>query len=407
MHDQAIPLNPDSRALENIGRETHGENLLLCHTCGSCLSRCHLTETVPEANPRQFVRLLANGWEDLALANRLLWTCTLCNRCTFDCPMGLRMDEAMRAMRGVQVLRGETPPVLHEGVQSALETGNVSMIPSEEFVETVEWLGEEMQEELEDDSFQLPLDVKGVKYVYLPNPREINVVPLHLSANASLFLAMGEPWTLGSEITDVTNWGYFTGDRQAMIRIALRLTEAVEKLEAENLVLTECGHAYWVYARNLERWLGRPPRFRVVSMIELLDQALREGRLRLDPARNPGKTTYHDPCNLGRKGGIYEEPRRVLRASVGEFVEMQPNREAGWCCAGGGGVDRVPESTPLRMQAGRCKAEQILATGAQVVATGCLSCQSTLTELKKHHKLEVEVLTVTELAARALVRDPE
>ena len=405
MPSQALPLNPGSRVFEILGKETHGENLPLCHTCGSCLSRCHLQEAVPEANPRQFIRMLANGWDEALLESRLLWTCTLCNRCTFDCPMGLRMDEVVRAARGLQASRDQSPPVLREGVLSALETGNVSMIPSEEFVETVEWLGEEMQEDQGDDAFQLPLDVKGARYVYLPNPREINVVPMHLSGNAALLQALGESWTLGSELSDVTNWGYFVGDQEAMRKIALRVTEAVEALEAENLVLTECGHGFWVYARNLERWLGRPPGFRVLSMIELLDRGIQEGRLHLDPGKNPGRTTYHDPCNLGRKGGLYEEPRRVLRAAVGEFVEMQPNREAAWCCAGGGGVDRVPESTPVRMQAGRFKADQIVRTGARVVATGCLSCQSTITELKKHHKLEVEVLTVTQLAVRALVRD--
>ncbi|MEW6443795.1 MAG: (Fe-S)-binding protein [bacterium] len=400
----SLPLNPDSGMLEILSEEAHGGKLALCHTCGACLSRCHLRDVVPEANPRRFVRMVANGWEEAALESRFLWTCTLCNRCTFDCPMGLRMDEVVRAARGVQARRGQTPPVLQEGIQSALETGNVSMIPKEEFVETAEWLEEELQGELEDEAFRFPLDVKGAKYVYLPNPREINIVPMHLMQNALLLNELGETWTLGSEISDVTNWGYFAGDRDATRRIALRVAEAVETLEAENLVLTECGHAFWVYARNLEHWIGRKPRFRVLSMIELIDQGIREGRLRLDPEKNPQLTTYHDPCNLGRKGGLLEEPRRVLKAAVKEFVEMRPCGMEGWCCGGGGGVDRVPESTDTRLQTGKYKMDQIAKTGARVVATGCLSCQSTLNDLKKHYKVNVEILTVTELASRALVR---
>ncbi|MGW8321173.1 MAG: 4Fe-4S dicluster domain-containing protein, partial [Thermodesulfobacteriota bacterium] len=149
-------LKQHSRSIEYLGRAITGKNPDLCQVCGSCLSRCFLKDVVPEANPRKFVRMVCNGWEDLALESRFLWTCTLCNRCTFDCPMGIRMDEVVRAVRGVQAERGDTPSVLQDGVESALETGNVSMIPKDEFVDTVEWLEEELQDDLEDESFCFP-----------------------------------------------------------------------------------------------------------------------------------------------------------------------------------------------------------------------------------------------------------
>jgi Fe-S oxidoreductase len=396
-------LEKDSRAIELLGKAITGKNIFLCHTCGSCLSRCFLKDVVPEVNPRKFVRMVCNGWEDVALESRFLWTCTLCNRCTFDCPMGIRMDEVVRAVRGVQAERGETPSVLQDGVESALETGNVSMIPRDEFVDTVEWLEEEMQDDLEDESFSFPIDRKGAKYVFLPNPREINIIPMHFMGNAKILHALGESWTVGSGLSDVTNWGYFVGDPEATRKIALRVAEAVEALEAETLVLTECGHGFKVYARDLEGWIGRKPGFKVVSILELIARGIREGRLRMDPEQNPECTTYHDPCNLGRKGGVFEAPREILLATVKEFVEMWPNRVASLCCGGGGGTDRVPEMAQIRFEAGRAKIDQIVRTGAKVVATGCLSCMSTLHELKKHHKLDVEITTVAALASKALV----
>ena len=399
----SISFKRDSRVMQLLDRESTGRKLLLCHTCGSCLSRCFLKDAVPEVNPRKFVRMVCNGWEDLALESRFLWTCTLCNRCTFDCPMGIRMDEVVRAVRGVQAERGETPSVLQDGVESALETGNVSMIPRDEFVDTVEWLEEEMQDDLEDESFSFPIDRKGAKYVFLPNPREINIIPMHFMGNAKILHALGESWTVGSGLSDVTNWGYFVGDPEATRKIALRVAEAVEALEAETLVLTECGHGFKVYARDLEGWIGRKPGFKVVSILELIARGIREGRLRMDPEQNPERTTYHDPCNLGRKGGVFEAPREILLATVKEFVEMWPNRVASLCCGGGGGTDRVPEMAQIRFEAGRAKIDQIVRTGAKVVATGCLSCMSTLHELKKHHKLDVEITTVAALASKALV----
>ncbi len=402
---QSPALKRDSKILKLLKKEPTGKKLLLCHTCGSCLSRCFLKEAVPEVNPKKFVRMVSNGWDELAAESRFLWTCTLCNRCTFDCPMGLKMDEVVRAARGVEFSRGKTPSVLKDGVESALKTGNVSMIPKDEFEETVEWLEEELQEELEDEEFHFPINEKGTKYLFLPNPREINVSPMQFMANAKMLHALGETWTVSSELSDVTNWGYFVGDPKATKKIALRVTEAVEALEAETLVLTECGHGFKVYARDLEGWINRKPKFKVVSIIELIAQGIKNKRLRFDPEKNPGRSTYHDPCNLARKGGIYEEPREVIKAVTEEFVEMLPNREEGWCCGGGGGIDRVPESTEIRMTAGKVKVDQIMKIEPQIVATGCLSCQSTLNELKKKYQFKADILSVVQLASRALVME--
>ncbi len=56
-----------------------------------------------------------------------------------------------------------------------------------------------------------------------------------------------------------------------------------------------------------------------------------------------------------------------------------------------------------RIQAGKIKAEQIRATGANIVATPCHNCIDQLMELNKHYKLDIEIKTVTELVADALI----
>jgi len=94
---------------------------------------------------------------------------------------------------------------------------------------------------------------------------------------------------------------------------------------------------------------------------------------------------------------------RKTSSSVAEWVEMHPNREWNWCCGGGGGADYVAETKAAREAAGRLKASQITATGAAVVATGCLSCWSTLQDIVKHNGLGVEVRTMGQILARALV----
>ena len=133
---------------------------------------------------------------------------------------------------------------------------------------------------------------------------------------------------------------------------------------------------------------------------------LNDGRIRLDPTRNPAPVTYHDPCNLVRNGGVVEEPRQVLRQAVMTFLEMCPNREQNWCCGGGGGMLSMTEFAKRRIEAVRKKAEQIKATGAKIVATSCHNCLDQLQEINKHYRLGVEVKLLVELVNNALVVEP-
>ena len=96
-----------------------------------------------------------------------------------------------------------------------------------------------------------------------------------------------------------------------------------------------------------------------------LDEYLRPDRIKVDPARNAGRVTLHDPCNLVRWGGVIEPQRRVLRRVVADFVEMTPNREQNFCCGGGGGLLSLEEYGERRVRSGRIKADQIRATGLE------------------------------------------
>lgn len=82
------------------------------------------------------------------------------------------------------------------------------------------------------------------------------------------------------------------------------------------------------------------------------------------------KVTYHDPCHLIRGQGIGTEPRWLLQAAFGNrFVEM---READRCCGSGGTYGLTHRDTSLRIL--QRKTRQIVATGADLVATGCPGC---------------------------------
>jgi Fe-S oxidoreductase len=128
-----------------------------------------------------------------------------------------------------------------------------------------------------------------------------------------------------------------------------------------------------------------------------------EGRIRVQSGMFDTPLTYHDPCNLGRNVGLFEEPRALINAVATDFRELEPGRELNWCCGGGGGLIADPDMFDIRMKAGRPKVEQVRQTGAQWLVTACENCKTQLEDLNQHYEMGMEIKGVVDLIADALV----
>ena len=393
----------DTELARLLNRLTRGDNIDECLTCGICNSRCTWFDQPGGPVPRQIVRMAVLGLEQELVDSRMLWDCLICNRCNQDCPMGIDMDQVVTRARSLASAKDQIPEDIGKGIQNRLELGDVNGLTREEFVETVEWVAEEFADDMEDPDALILHDQPDCKFLYLPNPRELGINLMHLTAMAKLFYAMGETWTLSSNHTDVTNWGYFVGKTDVEEQIARRVVETAEALNIETLVLSECGHAYHVLNCRVEPLLGRKPGFNIVSMPELCLAYAKKGILKFDPEIHPYEIAYHDPCNIARKSGGYEAPRELLALCCQGVRELTPNREDGVCCGGGGGMLQDSGTTKKRMITGKPKADQMRATGLKHLATACLSCHRQLGELSTHYGLGMKVDTVAALASECLV----
>ncbi len=396
-------INTHSNLSNLLNHLSQKDNISECLTCGACNSRCTWFAGQGGPIPRQMVRMAALGLDEKLVKSGMLWDCLICNRCTQGCPMGIAMDVVVRRGRSLAIAAGKIPFDIEKGIKSRLETGDVNGLTREEFVETVEWVSEEFADEMEDPNATIPHDIPGSKFLYLPNPRELRINLLHLTAMGKLFYAMEETWTMSSFHTDVTNWGYFVGKDDIAQRIARMVVAPAEKLGIETLVLSECGHGYHVLKFLLPELIGRKPAFNVMSIPELTLEYAKKGLLKFDPTIHPHKIAYHDPCNIARKSGSYDAPRELLALCCDGVVELTPNRADGVCCGGGGGILQDSTSTKKRMITGRPKADQMKATGCDHLATACLSCHRQLDELSTHFQLGIKVDTVAYLASQSLV----
>jgi len=383
--------------------EKAGDNFRECLTCGICTSRCSWYNGAGGPNPRLMIRLAQMGLDAHLGQSQMIWDCMICNHCTVACPMGIVMADVVRSARGLQSAKEGTPGDIQNGVKTRLETGDVNGFTQEDFVDTIEWVNEEITDDLDDPKAAIPIDQKGARYLYLPNPRELGTNVLHLQAMARLFYAIGEPWTMSHRHTDVTNWGYFVGNEEIERRMLLQIVEAAEDLAIDHLVLSECGHGFLVLRKRVAELIGRQPRFKVLSIVELVLDMANRGAIKLDAGAHPYPVAYHDPCNLGRKGGVFDAPRELLALTCEAVVELAPNRMNAICCGGGGGLLQDSTSTARRMIPGKAKADQIKAAGVAHLATACLSCHRQLTEIVKHFELGAKVDTVAAMAAEALL----
>lgn len=403
-------------------------DLSACVHCGLCADTCHyaLTSDEPENPPaykvnlvmavfkRYFTRLgrtipgwvgareldetLTREWVDV-----LFGRCSLCGRCNLNCSVGLNITALITAARAALTAIGLIPPELQSTITTAYTTGNNMGIARNDWVETVQWLEEELRTETGDPTARMPLDAAGARCLYAVNPREPKFFPLSLLAAGKIFHAAGESWTLASDHYDVTNYGLYSGETLVAGELSDRLVRTVERLGCQELILGECGHGFNANRWAAPEWLSKRYPFRVRSVLELMAEYIRDDRIRLDPTKNTDRVTLHDPCNLVRLGGVVEAQRFVLRHAVQHFVEMTPNRENNFCCGGGGGQLAMTRYAHRRLRAGRIKADQIGATSAKVVATPCHNCVDQLSELNKEYKLGVTIKTVCELVADALV----
>ncbi len=143
-----------------------------------------------------------------------------------------------------------------------------------------------------------------------------------------------------------------------------------------------------------------------------LDESLAASHLR--PRALPLRVTYHDPCDLGRKSGVFDAPRRVLaRIPELEYVELGESGAISTCCGGGGNLESFdPEVVAERATHRVDRACEALLSAASAPAlplalvSACQQCERTLTAAARRHpaarQMRLRVLDVAELVAQAI-----
>ena len=396
-----------------------------CVHCGECAEACSFYETTREAKytptyklfplvdvykrhkaPLRWITQIFGGPPDLTEERLREWeelvydSCTMCGRCTLVCPMGIDIAGTIRKVREGYAAAGIVP----EGLMQA--RANVEATSSPMGVQAKALLAQIRHQE-EETGLKIPVDVEGAEYLALFSSHEIMASPETIGAYARIFDRAGLSWTISTEAYEATNVGVQIGSGPLAKKLVQRVVDEAERLGVKHVISPECGHAYGAIRWAGPNLIGRTFDFEVLHILELLDRLRREGRI--PPGDKDGrKMTLHDPCQIVRRGGLMQEPRRLLDDACADFVEMKGAGIANYCCGGGGGVSANQRAEELMIKAFGKKLEQVddLDDVATVVVP-CANCRGVFEDgLFEYDREDIEVVGLAELVADTLAAKP-
>jgi len=192
---------------------------------------------------------------------------------------------------------------------------------------------------------------------------------------------------LGTEETCNGDPARRAGNEMLFQMQALQVIETLKIYEVKK-ILTTCPHCYNIFKNEYPELGGN---YEVIHHSQFLSGLIDEGKLPVKKEILNDKTiTFHDPCYLGRGNGEYEAPRKVLNALPSKKTEMEKNRSFALCC-GAGGAQMFKEAEPGNKEVYAERTEQVLETGANIVATACPFCMTMLTDGLKYKDKSDEV----------------
>lgn len=334
--------------------------------------------------------------EELAEWKPLVYdSCTLCGRCSMVCPVGNDIVYMVRKLREGMAVSGHAPEGLIGASTRAVEIGSPMGVK-------LPAVKAQMKHVQAETGIEIPLDVEGAEYMVLMSSMEIINFPEYLSAIARIMKQAGKSWTLCSEAFEATNSGIQIGVSDIAKVLVQRIVDGAEKLKVKTVISPECGHAYTALRWEGPNLIGRPYSFQVLHILEVLDGFREQGLLKTQGFEE-AKLTFHDPCQLVRRGGVLEQPRRLLNMVAKDVAEVNDAGKMNWCCGGGGGVSAIEEAEPLRLQVFKIKKRQLEESGAQTLVTACANCRIVLEEGLEHYQMNIPVVGLTETIADHLV----
>lgn len=318
-----------------------------CSRCGICIDPCQL-QGVLGVNDVQSVYFLRDRRYGM-LRGEVADNCLLCGRCAEKCPVGIDLN----------TLRINSRDKLHN-------------VPDERRFGYFKGLDRSSGQG---------------KVGYFAGCMTL-LTPRTLSAMSAVFDAAGEEvWWADREGGVCCGRPLKLAGETDAARKMMRYNTELFRRHGITTLVTSCPICLKVFREDYAL-----DGIEVLHHSEYILRLMQSGRLTLH--RGATRYTYHDPCELGRGSGIYDQPRAVIGA-VGELLEPAQTRENALCC--GSSVANTAINDGQQVQIARSVTAELEATGAEVIVTACPLCKKALVRGTRR-----EVRDLAEIVAAAV-----
>ncbi|MBT4644466.1 MAG: (Fe-S)-binding protein [Deltaproteobacteria bacterium] len=370
-----VPGSPIAADWQEPPGVSHLLGVEACVACGNCVDNCPASISGKPLLPGNMMQdllrrieqsgLQSPTLEDLeaAVSPEILWSCTQCMACVTHCPVSSRPMDLISLMRRRLVLgRGELPNEARPMIRNLEMFGDAM---GKGAAHRTDWLmGESLPAVRSEETDEPWLLWVGCSGAFHPRNAET------MRALVKILKAAEVPFDiLGNEELCCGEPARRLGGETLFRELAGKNSERLKKRGIRN-ILTACPHCYQTLKKEYPDLGGD---FQVQHATELIQDLIDDQRIELTYPFSGQAISIHDPCYLGRGSGVYDPLRKIGKAIPGgKLVEMPRNKENGFCCGGGGGRMWLHENQGRNINLMR--AEEVQATGADVVATACPFC---------------------------------
>ncbi len=366
-----------------------------CVECGRCTEHCPAYNTGKVLNPKEIILGLRGYLNEHGpagsapllgphISEEAAFQCTTCGACEFQCPVGIQHLPMIIGLRRGAVNTGKWEDDYGGKLFLNLErTGNAMGFAASERQKFIE------KNELPFfDGTQEYCLWLGCMGAYDPQGREIVLALAHVLRHAGVtFGVLRKEKCTGDPARRL-------GNDLAVGQLAESNLETLRAAKVTKMV-SICPHCVRTIGNDWQEFGGTMP---IEHHSELL--ARLDGKMQLQKAEQPAKVVFHDPCYLGRYRDIYDQPRQVA-ALAGTVIDPPRARERSFCCGAGGGQMFLGEEKGKRVN--RERAEELVATGAEIIGTACPFCQTMFRDaLGSSGSASPKLLDIAQIAAARL-----
>ncbi len=315
-----------------------------CPSCGVCIDACPMSavkantkDTTVYLN-RQIKRHNEKRIEEISDK------CLLCGKCTAVCPVGVQGDKIRIAQRSVRKYN-LSPDYSNIDENMLLEGCN-------KFVSTIN---------------KNVLDTDNKKVMYFAGCMT-DLTPVISKSTTSILKKAGIRFEIMDRESRICcGKPMLMAGRKEQAQEMIEKNRAVLQASGADILLLSCPICYRIFKEEY-----RLEGIEVVHHTEFFDRLISEGKLTV--SKSAVKYVYHDPCDLGRGCGIYEQPRKVIDCA-GDLVEADRHHKESICC--GGSLGSLTLSFDKRKALTENALNNLTIASPDTIVTACPLCRST------------------------------